>query len=594
MSSLRSVVFFWTAVARMGYDSDIGKIFIKKKRSRSYKNTSRPPSPKVDSEGINLNNNYQGLNNVTGERLSVNESTKHQKSGKTSRYSSRTKNLPKLYKPANGDSRKLLSQEQIASSVNNLDDDKLKRRRCKEDKVSNRSHLTFDKELVTERQRNQEKKIDKDKMEDFAQIFSQLINKEPQTKKHTSVECHQKPKTTANKRKNLAKKNIQYYENVADNESDTNTGSITSKCYYTDVIDLRNQSNENGEYIPQEISYYKPEPALTNEPRKSSGIMFEMRAKRLNDVIERRKYAGCKLALSCIPEIKTKILKSFKNQIYPGPVSEYTMNRGSLKCSVSGELKGLVEPILSKSEKIEKAIFWKPREEKEYQKELVPLQKYFKKSVDDQNLKQLSLKNKIICRSPKLERKASIITVASNPSIESMGFTELGRQPKLRPWTPEPNFKVWGYDSNGNEVEDPPRPACLNYAFASSNNSADSGAKDVDPPAGLQNFYLSKSSGKTAEEILQIRKAENPYDLVIEDLEYAEDYLDNLNFNKHDPNEQNWRERVVRKRDRKTGFNEGSYHSKSVVEDELPKVLRFGDYSCFFFLPFFFYEFLMI
>ena len=205
------------------------------------------------------------------------------------------------------------------------------------------------------------------------------------------------------------------------------------------------------------------------------------------------------------------------------------MNRGSLKCSVSGESKGLVEPILSKLEKIERVIFGKSKEEK-HQKELVPLQKYFKKFVDDQNLKQLSFKKESLCRTPKLERKASIITVASNSSIESIGFTELGKQPKLRPWTPEPMFKVWGYDSDGNELEDPPRPACLDYAFASNNNSADSGAEDIDPPPGLQNFYLGKSSGKTAEEILQIRKAENPNDLVIEDLEYAEDYLDNLSF----------------------------------------------------------------
>ena len=125
-----------------------------------------------------------------------------------------------------------------------------------------------------------------------------------------------------------------------------------------------------------------------------------------------------------IPEIKTKVLKSFKNQIYPGPVSQYTMNRGSLKCSVSGELKGLVEPILSKLEKIGRVIFWKSREEK-HQKELVPLQKYFKKFVDDQNLKQLSFKKESLGRTPKLERKASIITVASNSSIESIGFTEL-------------------------------------------------------------------------------------------------------------------------------------------------------------------------
>ena len=571
----------------MGYDSNIGKIFMKKKRNRSCKNTSRPPSPKADSEGISLNDNYQGLNNVTGERLPVNESIKHQKGGKTSRYSSGTNKLPKLYKAATGGSRRLLSQEQIASSVNNLENDNPKRRRSKEDEVKDRSHLTIDNKLVTDRQRRQEKNLGKDKREDFVQIFSQLVNKESQTKKHNSVES----KTIANERKNIPKKNMRYYENVADNEPYINTGSVSSKCYYTDVIDLRNQSNENGEHIPQQISYYKPEAALVNEPGRSSGIMFEMKTRRLNDVIKRRKNAGCKLALPCIPEIQTKILKSFKNQIYPGPVSQYTMNRGSLRCSVSGELKGLVEPILSKPEKIEKVIFWKPREEKEYQKDLVPLQKYFKKSFDDQNLKQLNLKNKIICRSRKLERRATIITVASNSSIESLGFTELGRLPKLRPWTPESKLKVWGYDSDGNELEDPPRPACLDYAFASNNNSADFGAVDNDPPSRLQNFYLSKSSGKTAEEILQIRKAENPNDLVIEDLEYAEDYLDNLNFNKHDPNEEDWPEKVVRKRDRKTGFSEGSYHSQSVAEEELPKVLRFGDYRCFFFLPFFFINF---
>lgn len=174
------------------------------------------------------------------------------------------------------------------------------------------------------------------------------------------------------------------------------------------------------------------------------------------------------------------------------------------------------------------------------------MQKYFKKFVDDQNLKQLSFKKKSVCRTPKLERKASIITVASNSSIESIGFTEPGKQPKLRPWTPEPKFKVWGYDSDGNKLEDPLRPTCLDYAFASNNNSANSGAEDIDAPSGLQIFYLGKSSGKTAEKILQIRKAENPNDLVIEDLEYAEDYLDNLSFNKHDPNEEDWRERVVR------------------------------------------------
>ena len=47
----------------------------------------------------------------------------------------------------------------------------------------------------------------------------------------------------------------------------------------------------------------------------------------------------------------------------------------------------------------------------------------------------------------------------------------------------------------------------------------------------------------------------------------------------------------MRKGDRKTGCSEGNYHSKSVAEDEWPKVLRFGDYSYFFFLPFFFINF---
>ena len=182
MSSLQSGVFFWTAVAIMGYDSNIGKIFIKKKRSRSYENTSRPPSPKTDSDGISLNDNYQGLNNVTGERLPVNESTKHQKGGKTSRCASGTNKLPKLYKAANGGSRKLLSQEQIASSVNNLKNDNPKRRRSKEDEVKDRSPLSIDNKVVTDRQRRQEKNLDKDKREDFVQIFSQLVNKESQTK----------------------------------------------------------------------------------------------------------------------------------------------------------------------------------------------------------------------------------------------------------------------------------------------------------------------------------------------------------------------------------------------------------------------------
>ena len=46
-------------------------------------------------------------------------------------------------------------------------------------------------------------------------------------------------------------------------------------------------------------------------------------------------------------------------------------------------------------------------------------------------------------QSPKLERKPSIITVASNFSIESMRFTELERQPKLRLWTPNQKSKFW-------------------------------------------------------------------------------------------------------------------------------------------------------
>ena len=81
------------------------------------------------------------MNNVTGERLPVNESAKHQKDGKTSCCSSPTDKLPKLYKLENGGSKKLLSQEKIASNMDNLDDDNPKRRRSKEDKVNDRSHL---------------------------------------------------------------------------------------------------------------------------------------------------------------------------------------------------------------------------------------------------------------------------------------------------------------------------------------------------------------------------------------------------------------------------------------------------------------------
>lgn len=70
----------------------------------------------------------------------------------------------------------------------------------------------------------------------------------------------------------------------------------------------------------------------------------------------------------------------------------------------------------------------------------MPLQKYFKKRRDEQKIKQLSIKQKIICRSLKLDRKPSIITVTNNFSIENMEFTELGKEPKLRPWTPNQNL----------------------------------------------------------------------------------------------------------------------------------------------------------
>lgn len=33
-------------------------------------------------------------------------------------------------------------------------------------------------------------------------------------------------------------------------------------------------------------------------------------------------------------------------------------------------------------------------------------------------------------------------------------------------WTAETKFKVWGYNSDGNELEDSPLPAFLDYAFA--------------------------------------------------------------------------------------------------------------------------------
>ena len=69
---------FWAAVAIMVNDFEINKIFGKKRRNRSFKNTSRPLSPKGDREGIGLNNNYHRFNKVTGERLPVNDSTQYE------------------------------------------------------------------------------------------------------------------------------------------------------------------------------------------------------------------------------------------------------------------------------------------------------------------------------------------------------------------------------------------------------------------------------------------------------------------------------------------------------------------------------------
>ena len=89
-------------------DFEINKIFIKKRRKRSFKNTSRPLSPKGDSEGIVLNYNYQSLSKMTGERLPVNDSITQEHGRKSSRYSSPNNELPKSLKPANGDSRKQL------------------------------------------------------------------------------------------------------------------------------------------------------------------------------------------------------------------------------------------------------------------------------------------------------------------------------------------------------------------------------------------------------------------------------------------------------------------------------------------------------
>lgn len=244
-------------------DFEINKIFIIKRRKRSFKNTSRPLSPKGDSEGIVLSYNYQSLNKMTGERVPVNDSTTQEHGRKSSRYSSPTNELPKSLKPANGESRKQLSQR-IASNIDNLAGDDFEQRRSNEDRASDRSNLTSDKKFVTATQSKREKYQNSEKREDLVQMFSQIISKGPEARKHTSVDRQQESKTSKEKKRgNFTKKSFQYHKNAADNESGTDTGGISSKCYYTDVIDLRNQSNENGEHILQQISYYKPEPTLT-------------------------------------------------------------------------------------------------------------------------------------------------------------------------------------------------------------------------------------------------------------------------------------------------------------------------------------------
>ena len=98
-----------------------------------------------------------------------------------------------------------------------------------------RSNLTSDKKLLTARQRKQEKNQNSEKREDLVQIFSQIMNKGPEARKHTSVDRQQESQTSANKRENSTKKNLQYDKNAADNESETDTGSISSRYYYTGV-----------------------------------------------------------------------------------------------------------------------------------------------------------------------------------------------------------------------------------------------------------------------------------------------------------------------------------------------------------------------
>ena len=86
-------------------------------------------------------------------------------------------------------------------------------------------------------------------------MFSQIINKGPEARKYTSVEPQQESKTSVNKRDNSAKKNLQCYKMLQImNLTQMMVAYLVPKCYYTDVIDLRNQSNENGEHILQQIS----------------------------------------------------------------------------------------------------------------------------------------------------------------------------------------------------------------------------------------------------------------------------------------------------------------------------------------------------
>lgn len=68
----------------MAHNSETDKIFIKKKRNRSYKNSSRPLSPKGHSEGVSLTGSYQDLDDMAGEKLPVNISTKLKYSAQTS------------------------------------------------------------------------------------------------------------------------------------------------------------------------------------------------------------------------------------------------------------------------------------------------------------------------------------------------------------------------------------------------------------------------------------------------------------------------------------------------------------------------------